>query len=448
MGDTLISRTLTAAEEAYVFYHLRHFVKCDARIEEIVRWPRTCSGIVEDFAIEGIPVLCPCEGRRGEAYVVEDGEVVVCHDFVRSAFILLSGWQEWVTEERDKWGRYAYAGSLQDRLGVIHKPIVNYYFEWMVGAICRQCEIKGIRCERVAPLGGASLHLSHDVDLAHYYTWRKTLYRVAQVVGVRKCDTNRMRLTKAAFWSLLNMTGLRHDKDPYWSFDTIQDNEAYIGFKSEWFFLDNDGGPFSPDYDVARDPQICAVMKQLAERGNRVGAHAPIDCKRAEGYEQLMRKMAAECPNITHNVRQHFLAIEPTKTYAEMERAGVETDYSYGYSTHEGFRNSYCFPFHPFDHDGQRMMGITVVPLAMMDTTVLTHRGLSYDEIFLAAGEMLDEVRRFGGVFSLLWHNNTFDETYHPGINKFYEDLHLLFSQYQMRDFTVRGRCSANVSAC
>lgn len=439
MDTPLMNRRLTDAEVTYVFDNLRQFVKTDARIETIVEWPRTSVPICEDFAIDGIPILCPNEVRSPEVYGVEGDKVIVRHDLVRSAFVLLSGWQEWATDKRDKWGRFPYAGSLQEKLGVVRKPIVNYYFEWMVDAICRQCEILGVACERVGPLGGASLHLSHDIDLARYYTWRKSLFRVAQVVGLRRCDTSRARMAKAALRSLLNMARPRHDDDPYWSFDTIQDNEAYIGFKSDWFFLPNDGGPFPPDYDLSTDEDIRSVMAQLARRGNRVGPHAPINCKDAVGYAAALKSVVDACPGAVHNVRQHFLAIEPRQSYRAMADAGLEVDFSYGYSEHEGFRNSYCLPFHPFDHEAQRPLPLTVVPLALMDVTVLAHRALSFDDIFLSVGEMLDEVRRFGGVFSMLWHNSTFDETYYPGVGKFYEDLHLLFSQYQMRDFTARG---------
>jgi hypothetical protein len=73
----------------------------------------------------------------------------------------------------------------------------------------------------------------------------------------------------------------------------------------------------------------------------------------------------------------------------------------------------------------------------MMDTTLLVHKKLKYEKIFEITEQLLEETRRFGGVFSLLWHNSTFDETYNPGILKFYEELHHFFSQYNLQCLTT-----------
>ena len=438
MSDPFLSRRLTDAESRYVFAHLAAFAETDARIDEVVAWPRSEGGLRTDYQIDGIPVLFPDAEASASPYELDaEGNVVVRHDLVKSAFFLLSAYQEWATDERDEWGRYPYEASIQCKLGVMHRPIVNYYFSWMLDAIETQCNAKGIKFIRKQPLGGPSLHLSHDLDTLRYFAPRRSLYRCAQVLGLRPCDTDRRRLAKAAVKSLANLVRLRHDHNPYWSFDVIQDNEAFLGYKSDWFVLPNDGGPFPPDYDFARDEDVLSLLRQLSERGNKVGLHAPINCKTTDDYIKWSKALRDMLPSQSDGCRQHFLSIDMRSSYRAMDDAGIKFDYSYGFSRHEGFRNSYCFPFHPFDHDRQQMMGITCVPLAFMDVTCLAHRKMSYDDIFLAVGEMLDEVRRFGGVFSLLWHNSTFDEVYHAGVNQFYQDLHLFFSQYQLRQFEV-----------
>ena len=427
MDSPCFDRPLSDAEEAYVFAHLGQFVKADVPLSEVLNWPRSDAPLRTDFAIDGIPVLFPGQDFRPEPFVVEGGRVVVCHDFVKSAFCLLSAWQEWHSDVRDEGGRFPYAGSLQERLGVAHRPVVNYYFEWMVAAIERQCELSGLRCETLSPIGGASLLLSHDVDQVSYFTWRRSFRRLAQVLGLRPCDTSRRRLARAAVVSLLNMMRLRHDANPYWSFDAIQDNEAYIGYKSAWFF--------SPDNDFPNDEALLKLIETLSSRGNRVGLLAPMSCRDSEAYLDAFERLIRVSPRVERIVRQHSLAVGSRGSFRAMSDAGFYADFAFGFSDHEGFRNSYCFPFRPFDHERQCEVPVVVVPLAMTDSAVLGRRSLSYDDIFLATGEMLDEVRRFGGVFSCSWRNSAFDETYHPGVGKFFEDLHLFFSQYQMRDF-------------
>ena len=40
-----------------------------------------------------------------------------------------------------------------------------------------------------------------------------------------------------------------------------------------------------------------------------------------------------------------------------------------------------------------------------------------------AITDLVQEVRKFNGVFSLLWHNSFFDELQFPGITRFYIEL-------------------------
>ncbi len=421
-----LRRQLTHNETQYVLYHLSAFVSLDRPITDILTFPNFEADLRTDFRIDNIPVLFPLSDKQ-IPYVEQDGHIVFCHDLLKSAFYLLSAYQEYASSARDQWGRYPYEDSIQKLLSCERTPIVCYYFEWILAALQRQCQLLGLPFRRLSPLGGPRLHLSHDIDLVRYNSWRKTIYRFAQVVGLRPCDTSRLRLAKAAVRSLIYRS-----ENPYWSFSRIQDNEVYLGYRSSWFVLLDDGSPFPPDYSFT-DPDLQAELQLIAERGNEVGLHSSIGCNTPSDY-RLQQKLLSE--NIVCNPqfnRKHFLSIDPSSWAQTMANADIKVDCSFGFSTSEGFRNSYCFPFHPFDHQANRMLPLFEVPLSMMDVTMLHHKAMSFDDIFLSVGSMLDEVRHFGGLFSLLWHNSTFDETYYPGICRFYEDLHTLFAQYQLQ---------------
>ncbi len=426
-----LARPLTQQERDYVLHHLAQFIETDAPLSDLITMPQNDTKIQKHFSIDGIPILFPSSDAT-LPYEERDGHIIFLHDLIKSAFYLLSAYQEWAIADRDKWGRFPYDKSLQKELGIERIPVVNYYFKWLVEGIEKECVIRNIKYERKSPMGSARICLTHDIDQTHYLTLHKALFRVAQVIGLRPCDTSRKRLAKAALRSLLHAAHIIKLPDTYWSYDTIQDNEAFLGYRSHWFFLTKDKGPFPPDYDLSKDEDIRALMRTLHERGNIIGAHAPINCQKSDDYNALLKTIKEASGTDITTCRQHFLAIEPRTSLRAMQEAGIKEDYTIGFSEHEGFRTSYCLPYHPFDHDRQQMMQITEFPLAMMDVTVLRHRNLSYDDIFLATGEMLDEVRKFDGVFSILWHNSTFDEVYYPGINKFYEDLMLMISQYQL----------------
>ena len=112
------------------------------------------------------------------------------------------------------------------------------------------------------------------------------------------------------------------------------------------------------------------------------------------------------------------------------EKAGISYDSTLGFPEHEGFRNSYCFPFKLFDFQSDRMIDVWELPLNVMDVTLFHYRKLTKDEAYKSVEVILDEINRFNGLFTLLWHNDFFDEDRYPGISEFYANLLRMIKTY------------------
>ncbi len=86
-------------------------------------------------------------------------------------------------------------------------------------------------------------------------------------------------------------------------------------------------------------------------------------------------------------------------------------DSTLGFAEHYGFRNSYCLPFRPFDFRTGQAHDFLEIPLNVMDTTLHHPRYLQLapEEILPALLPMFREIERFGGVATVLWHNENFD---------------------------------------
>jgi hypothetical protein len=61
--------------------------------------------------------------------ILQDNKVIISADIISAAFYLLSGWQEYFSDERDRHGRFPYAASVQATYGFVALPVVNYYFD-------------------------------------------------------------------------------------------------------------------------------------------------------------------------------------------------------------------------------------------------------------------------------------------------------------------------------
>ena len=55
--------------------------------------------------------------------------------------------------------------------------------------------------------------------------------------------------------------------------------------------------------------------------------------------------LRAVSPEAVTGIRQHYLRFKPGQTAQIQAEAGLVYDASLGFSEHDGFRNSYCWPF-------------------------------------------------------------------------------------------------------
>jgi len=62
---------------------------------------------------------------------------IINYDIIASSFLLLSGWNEYFSEKKDHYGRFPYSESIQAKLGITQKPVVNYYFDILKTVICQ-----------------------------------------------------------------------------------------------------------------------------------------------------------------------------------------------------------------------------------------------------------------------------------------------------------------------
>lgn len=443
-----LNRILNSNEVDYVFFHLANHISGVEKLRSHISYRDDSSaGIVfpassADFStdniveFENIPVLFPVSDDA-KPYTLQDGKVRFNHDLLKSAFYLLSGFQEVAkSDEVDKWGRFKYESSLQYKLNCVHKPLVNYYFQWIIEALVEYGKLYDINIERRMPFGRMALHLSHDIDLLRFQSFRKTAYRILQLLFLKPKQQSWKSVVKSLLSTAKYYFKTEDAENPYWSFAKILNTERYFGFKSSWYFLMKDGGPHDADY-TWDDADVREMMKKLTELSQEVGLHASI---KASKDPNILKQSFNKLQEITENEivgnRMHYLTIDFPNTFKLLQETGLKYDCSMGFSKAEGFRNGYCFPYRPWDFENSKMYDLWEIPLVAMDATMFGHNNRTYEDAFNLMETLLNEATRFNGIFSLLWHNSMFDEFTNPGILKFYEDLHFYYSQYNPNSLT------------
>jgi len=373
-------------------------------------------------SINQIPVLFPVADKIS-SFRKEDGNIIVLHDYIKSAFFLLSGYQEYVNNEKDSLGRFSYMSSVQEKLKITGKPVVNYYFVEIIKAIEEYCLMHNIKTSKKKEFNTFAFFLTHDIDRISFYNMNTLLYSLKLLFGFKKSESSRVYLLKEIIKVGLHIVNIFDKRDPYWNFEFLSEKEKELGITSTYFFLPRDRKHVDSYYNFT-DKKIRNLISFLKNKGNEVGLHGTVASSESIDSLKVILKDFKSVTELSRvGIRQHKLMWHHPLTAINHSTVGIEYYTTLGFADHEGFRNSYCHPFKLFDFENNRMLPTWEIPLNVMDTTLLHYRQLSNEALIESVSEIVKEIKKFNGVFTMLWHNSSLYENAMPGITKLYFDL-------------------------
>ncbi|QNP52117.1 hypothetical protein H9L05_19885 [Hymenobacter qilianensis] len=344
---------------------------------------------------ERIPFFFDNNPERDLLEFLPGNRAIIHADIISAAFYLLSGWQEYFSEERDQHGRFPYAASVQHQYGFVAIPVVNYYFDVLRAAV------EHIAGQKLLPRGwGANqaafaTFITHDIDNCQS-AWK---------------GEGKAALRKGQMGLFGRLVGRRLQGHDAWNnLEQVQAETERWGAKSTFFFLGNPeraaNGTPNADYDLAK-PRFQKRIQCLAQNGAEIAVHGSLGT--AQNAPQLQQEKL-KLPILAMGNRFHYLSWEPRQTPAVVNEVGFAYDSTLGFAEHFGFRNSYCLPFYPFDFEHGKAFEFLEIPLHVMDATLHhpNYLQLAPHEILPALTPMFQEVERFGGVCTVLWHNENF----------------------------------------
>lgn len=423
----------------YVLYHLNFNFRVSPEIRDRMIFLNTNSGqsfeagnivfkLSEDAYLEekkllinDVPVLFPIQ-NKSEFYSWENGSLIFHHDIFKSAFFLLSGYQETLRKERDIINRFPYQESIQQKLGIVNRPVVNYYFKYIEEGVKAFCDDQGIPFRQNRLFDDVGFMLTHDVDVVDTYTSHDLVFKAKQVFGI----SPRYSLTKSIryFWKyLINYLKIFNRPNPHWDFEYLVAAAKRFGYKSVFYFLHKDLKHKDSYYSFG-DKRIRKLFKYLSDEGCEIGLHG--STRSSDNIEVLKdhyQKLKHFSGQGVSGIRQHRLIhLQATTAQLHVE-CGLLYDASLGFAEHEGFRNSFCYPFKLYDFQRDEMLDLWEIPLIVMDATLYMYRNMTARESLKCIKELVDETKKFNGIFTLLWHNGNFDEENYPGGRQLFENI-------------------------
>lgn len=321
-------------------------------------------------------------------------------DLLAATFYMVSRYEEYLPHREDEHGRFVTAESLAFTAGFKDEPVVD---QWA-------CMLRSLLEERYPDchLPARSYHFVQTVDIdAAWCFLHKGLFRT--VVGtmrdlIARRDPAEVRLR----WRVL----CHRAPDPYDTFEYILGQyRQRPGGKLIFFALVADYDQYNKpaSYQNAHTRDLLQHLDDYASMGIHPGYGALEEPKRVDIET---RRLESVLHRTIQKSRYHFLRLRLPKSYNTLIHAGLKDDYSMGYADDTGFRAGISSPYPFYDLERDMETELIIHPFCVMDSTLQKYLKMTPVEGIERYRKLIDNVRRVGGTFCCIVHNQNLSERY------------------------------------
>ena len=340
--------------------------------------------------------------HEGEKYFFESSkDSVFPFDPLAASFFLVSRYEEYIETEKGKYKRYPAEKSILYKYNLLEKPVVNIWARMLAD------KLKERFPELKFPQPKFDFLSTIDVDNAWAYSnkgfWRG-MGALVKSISQGQIEEAKKRIR---VWQ-------KKETDPYDTYSYIdsvfKENENKVIF----FFLLGDYKRF--DKNISPSNRSLQNLIRETNKKYTVGIHPSYSSSKKKRKLKLAKEIE-RLENITgkkpDKSRQHFLRLKIPRSYRRLLKNGIREDYTMGYSTQTGFRAGICTPFYFYDVKKEKATNLKVYPFQVMDVTLRDYLGLSAEEALKKIETLMNEVKKTGGIFSSVWHNETVNDQGH-----------------------------------
>jgi len=314
-------------------------------------------------------------------------------DIFAASFYLLSRYEEYLPHQKDIYGRYAHENSLAFREGFLHLPLINVWIE----------DFKEALESKFPEL--TSHHLSfiflptYDIDEAYSYKHKEWWRTIGGI----------MRSMANGQWSIVAerskvLLGTR--KDPFDSFQWMDQLHQQFGLQPIYFFLIPNKGS---RYDKNISPSKRSMQELIREHSERYSIGIHPSWQSGDDPEKLkleILKLGHISGKQITSSRQHYIRFTLPGTYRQLIDLGIESDFSMGYGSINGFRASVASPFFWYDLEKEEQTKLLLYPFCFMEANSFYEQELSAERAFEELKDYFDIVRSLNGTLITIWHNS------------------------------------------
>lgn len=321
-------------------------------------------------------------------------------DWLGTAFYMINSFQEFNNEPNndllDKYGRFRYDKSYQNRFDCTEKRLVQEYFDNFCKEYLPSVELRKVQRQ-------TKVFISHDID---------TIYGSFIQDGLWAIKKGRIDIILKLIMNEIML-------NPHWkNIDQIAKLNSEYDLKSTFFWLavkkTAKNRIKNADYSISK-------ISNLIKNNYTNGLHK--SCYSTSFDEEL--KMLPFSAEIN---RYHYLKINLPASWTDIETTSLQLDASLGFAERYGFRNSYGLPFRPYNCLTRSSFKFVEVPLNIMDGTISRYMSIPLKE---TASHIIDFIENnlTNSVISIIWHNTYFTNYKYSGYLQEYKKVLLYLNE-------------------
>lgn len=355
-----------------------------------------CSPFISSHTIEPIIIKETTFGDQKVPFALSKSALPF--DIFAASFYFISRYEEYLPFTADEHGRFPAEKSLQYKLDLLKIPVID---SWAL-------ILKNILLNKFPQLtfGKRKFNFIPTIDVDRAYHFRAS--------GLVK---NTTRILKAAVnlnaEKIVNIikTGLGQT-DPFDTYDYLAQIHEKYNLSPIFFFLLAHQGHEEFDQNISPEDEIFRNLIANVSQKAQIGVHPSYasNTETKKITEELTTLQSITNKTIDSS-RQHFLKIHLPRTYLKLIKAGINHDYSMGYSSQVGYRAGTCTPFFWYDLQLEKQSHLKIYPFGVMDVTLQQYLKLKPEAAIQKIDELIATVKLVDGTFSSLWHNESLSET-------------------------------------
>lgn len=310
-----------------------------------------------------------------------------------ASFYLVSRYEEYLPQMKDRYMRYVPEQSLAYENGFLDIPIVDKWAYFVKDAVIAHYP------DFSFPEKKFTFMPTIDIDNAYAYAHKGFMRTVGGI------SRSLMRLDFPMLVERLKVVS-KMKQDPYDRFEMMENLHKQYDLQAKYFFLFAQYGINDKNINT-ENKTFQSLIKSTSDYFD-VGIHPSFASNDDMSLlKNEINELSAVLNSEVTMSRQHFLMLNLPDTYHRLLDLGIREDYTMGYASHIGFRAGTCTPFYFYDIEMEVQTNLKVIPFQIMDASLKYYYNLDVEDVMSKISPVIDAVKEVNGTLVTLWHNES-----------------------------------------